>query len=317
MATEDGNDQTGSEDAELSSDEEGALTIPEEEEAQDEGEKLGEQRLTREEKKRNRPREFEQRAIEAERRAQEAERVAARLEGAVSALAQRGGGGGNQPGAQGDPLQTEYDTVVEQQAQLADAIQALSEAGKLTPEMRKRYFEEAKALDLKSKRLVVRMEQRDSLRNAPPPEYQQQQAVRMQLESEFSDVYMNPSALQWAKGRVEMIIARRGQPANAVAQLAIVREALKEAAAEFGMRRDPVSDAQKRKYGSVGRSAGGTGANGDRPGPTTIPGLSPARAQKMADALFKSEKDPKKRLDMWKKGPGRKLAQELRTGEES
>lgn len=314
MATDDDNESTGSEDSELAGDDDGQISLPSADEDTDEAEKQPEQRQTRDEKRRNRVKDFETRAVEAERRAQEAAERAARLEGALSTVAQRGGQPGHQPGGQADPLQSEFDSISDQQERLAQQIEALAQAKALTPELQAQYRKEARELHLRSQRVAARMEAREMSRNAPPPEVQTQQAARMQLEAEYGDVYGNASALQWAKGRAEQIIARRGPPANPVAQLAIIREALNEAAAEFGLRRETPSNAQKARYGSVGRGAGGTGGNNEQKTGRTLP-IAPQRAQKMADAMYPKVKDPKVRLSMWKKSVGNELADELAKGE--
>lgn len=302
MATENENEQP-SEDVAIQEDE-GRVEIPAEDEV-DEEEAKPEAKPSRDEKKRNRFRELQERAEAAERRAAEAAERTAKLEGAVQTLSQQRQYQPEQRQTQ-DPLETELHTIYDRQEALSEQIEALAAANKLTPEARDRIRREARALDIRSKEIIVERSQRAQQRQAPEQEQRARiAATAQQLQAEHAKVYAAPNGRALAQKHFYAIVAMRGEPRSEHEQLAMVKEALVEAERELGIRREPPSDAQKHKYGSVSRSAGGTGGSTEKS--SVIRGLSPKMAQRMADAAYGHVNDPNVRLQMWKKGPGRKM----------
>lgn len=236
-------------------------------------------RLSRKGRRANRFREAQERAEAAERARAEAEERAARLQEAILLRLANGQPQSQQSEAK-DPLDSKIESLREQRKRLRAQAAAMARAGMNIPDDLEADYER---LEMEIAETVA--EKRISSRREDPEE-SERRTVQRALQLQHPEVYGDPRATRWAKGRFEQLMAdpsSAGKP-----EIAVVRQALMDAEVQFGFKRPSVSEGQKAKY--AGRSAGASGAAS----PAKTVTLS-KEERRMADTLYDHIKDPKKR----------------------
>lgn len=296
-------------DQELATDDE-RTTVDITEEPDDEGGDEGDQRTagdreTRDEKKRNRKRlrdELEEarrqnqtltdRLNRSEHVQQDIQRQLAETRTQIGRAQDRGD----------DPLETELKDVRRRLQSLATTAARLGDKGT------KEEFDDLQrqAEELRDKELDLVTERK--LRQMRPAE-DPQAGTRQALRGMYPDVYANPKALGWAKGRFQQIIAEKGEPANEAEAFNMAKQAFDESKRQFRIGQPPPSEDQRRKFDGMPRGGAGSGGKGKVTEVTME-----KHDERMANAAYPHIKDKNVRMQMWAKKAGKRLAEKQRAG---
>lgn len=264
------------------------LEIPEDEE---------EQRLSREEKKRERGR-LREEADANRRRAEEAEARAAKLmEAMASRLSQ-----GFQPAAtQEDPLDAEDKRLFARKKEIA----RLAAIGQLDDATMQKLHDEVYDIDRRAREIAAERVYRKQ-GPAYDPQKVAMETQRAMMAAKFPEVFAQSTEGERIRYKVQAVYNDM-LAGGATDSPALFEEACSKALTALGKRRPPPTEREKSRYMGVSRNAG-AGAAEER---LTL-NVSPKVAQKMADSAFAHIKDPKARMNQWLKTAGRKMALEQR-----
>jgi hypothetical protein len=234
---------------------------------------------SRDDKKRERGRlrerndELERQNVEYAQRLARLEGMAQMLPSQLQALQQQRAYAQQQPAQ--DPIDSELEALYDHQERLYEAASAMQRAGQLSPEKQRDLQRQSRKLDMQKNELLVRKATRGQ---QPARPHDPLEGARVMMQMEFSDVYGNAAALQYAEGEFYRMRAK-GAPDD----LGSVKAAMELARNEFGLRgrrSTPVSEATRERYTSRSKGASSSGAAERRT-------MSLSSAQKsMATSMF-------------------------------
>lgn len=159
--------------------------------------------------------------------------------------------GGALPQSNRDPLEDQYDAILDEQERLIEEYNSISSSRKLSPEEEQKYKMRARDVKKRGEVVAAAIAQR---RLAPSPEAQQEETYRRILSAEFQDVYGNKAQLEAAEGEYKKLCAK-GAPKG----LETARRALEQIRKEFSPRRrqTPPVEVRERFAAESRGSAGG------------------------------------------------------------
>lgn len=294
------------EDEETSTTEEGPRVVdiePEEEGGEDET-PVAAKGQTRADKKKERGRLREEHSRMTEehgrvtRENSELKERVARLEGAVTAGMQQTRREVDRAEAADDPSAAELDGIYEEQSNLALQIETLGP--KMTDEQQRQFRKKYQQLERRKIEIVTQ----GALAKQPRETQDPQARMRDAIQFQYSDVYGNDRAREWAKGRYYTLIADPINPRREGPET--VKEALEEARVKFGLTGRPVNGSEREKFAGTGRGGGGS-----ERGPITKITMTKGQ-EKLADVAYSHIKDKELRHKMWAAKAGKRMAEKQR-----
>lgn len=198
----------------------------------------------------------------------------------------------------GDPLQAEYNGILDEQETLAEQIDALNERykGKIPEAQMGRLRERARQLDLRKHEIAA---ERTARRNAPAADPMADQKRAFQMA--YSDVFADPAAKEYARGEFSRLVHHPNPALRKPNNQATLKLAMENTRKEFGMSRPAPTETERARTSGVSR--GGTGGGNAR---SSIVGMG-AFEKGLADKAFPHIKKDEERWNKWANTAGRKM----------
>lgn len=224
----------------------------------------------------------------------------ARLEGVVQAGMQQTRRDADRAESVDDPSAGELDGIYEEQSALALQIEQLGT--KMTDTQAAAFKKKYQQLERRKVEIITE----SHMAKRPAGERQDPHArIRDALQVNYSDVYQNDRAREWAKGRYHTLVADPISPRPEGPET--VKEALEDARVKFNLSRPPVNGSDRAKFSGTGRGGGG----GGQQGPITKVTMTEGQ-KKLANVAYAHIKDEATRHKLWASKAGKRMAEKQR-----